>query len=639
MNQINLLVIIVCKKDFENIKIAEIPTGYIKFVPDNINIEDMMSVNSSQINLLNKALNSRTLPDVLIMCEDQLIEPAHLNKILEILYSCERHGAVVSLNGHSQGICSLAKEEYEKASKYLGDYRVIPRIESLPALIKAEMFERFGLLDEGFKSISGALSDFSLRFNEYGWSTVRANCWNDSAGVESFTENDEEIIQKKYPYIRKIEEMYYVHEEKAVEHFASVLIQEKPTLLFSLYEVPPSYNGTANYALKLFEAFWDNYHEKYNISILVKKSTDEFYGFSARYPRVYYPENVKCRIFRLGYVVSQVLFAEHMDIINKCCLKYGICMLDIICLRSHYLCKNDTGRFGLFRDSILYADLMLSISRFSHDDIASFFRDEMHDTNIRTGIIYLGTDRKMSASMPDRTAVPFETGDYFIVIGNPYRHKMIEPVLGILKEAEENFIVIGTKTEGFYQKSRRIYGYVSGWIGGTSLDGLIAESKGIIFPSVYEGFGLTLYDAAVHRKKIIVSDTQVNLELKQYLDEYGNRVITYRNQKELITILQEQDFDDDVPKDSVNLRSWEDTAKDLEAWLENMHKEETDIIRLERRWRYLKRYGSECSSHADRKKNEKKERLIRKCISSFPRMYKLYRKIVTAIDKEHYGSH
>lgn len=605
---------------------------------------DVLWARPSQVACINESLaGNGQIPDVLIICEDQMEELDCYSKLLKVLYSCEKHGAAMPLNMYSRGM-RLTRERYEKISQYLGEYRVIPYIESLPVLIKAETFERFGLLDESFPSITGALADFSFRFNQYGWSTVRVNCWNDgSAMTGMLNEKEREIVQKRYPYIHEIEEIYYQRAERASEHFADVLVPQdadrKPSLLFSLYEVPPSFNGTANYALKLLAAFWDACHEKYEISILVKQNADEFYKLSEKYPRVYYPETVKQYTFRLGYVASQVLCPEHMDIINKCCLKYSVCMLDIICLRSHYLCKNDPNRLELFRDSIEYADLMLSISQFSHDDINCFFHDELRNASVRTGVMYLGTDKKISAEKHETALTPFEKNDYFIVIGNAYRHKMIEPTLEVLKDMEENFIVIGTKTEGYYHKSKRIYGYVSGWLAHNSLDQMIAASKAIIFPSVYEGFGLTLYDAAVFQKKIIVSDTQVNLELKELLGEYGGEIITYRRLEDIRNILTENDFENDRTKIPVAIRSWQDAAKELDVWIESMHEEKTDIIRLEHRWKYLKRYQSECNQSAVKKSSVRKERLIGRCISSFPRTYQLYRKVVTAIDKEHYGSH
>lgn len=611
--------------------------------PEDFQTADTLVVRPAQIALVNERLEGgRQIPDVLIICENQMKEPDCFDKLWKVLYACEKHGAAVSLNIYSKGIC-LTKEQYEKASGYLDEYRVIPYIETIPVLIKAEVFERFGLFDERFSNIAGALMDFSLRFNQFGWSTVRVNSWSDGAAcTEKFGEKERDILLGRYSYVSKIEEIYYTYAEKATEHFVDVLTMEtnrKPGLLFSLYEIPPSFNGTANYALKLLAAFWDLCHEKYEISILVKENADEFYKLSEKYPRVYYPETVKQYTFRLGYIASQVLCAEHMDIINKCCLKYSICMLDIICLRSHYLCKNDPGRLELFRDSIEYADVMLSISQFSHDDIIGFFHDEMQNAAARTGVLYLGTDKETFAAAAGKPSGPFQTGDYFIVIGNAYKHKMIEPVMEILKAIEENFIVIGTKTEGYYPKSRRIYGYVSGWLDHDRLNCMIAGSKGIVFPSVYEGFGLTLYDAAVYQKKIIVSDTQVNLELKKLLGEYGGEIITYRRPEDLGNILSEIDFENNRAGTPAAIRNWQDVAKELDTWIEGMHEEETDPIRLERRWKYLKCYQSECSRIAVKRSNVRKERLVGKCISSFPRTYQLYRKVVTAINKEHYGSH
>lgn len=615
-----------------------------RVITENIHVEDTLVVESTQINRINEAiLSSKPLSEILIICEDQIIEQNNFDKMLECLYSCERHGAVVSLNMYSEEICRLTREQHEKTSKYLSRYKVIPYIESIPVIIKVEMFERFGLLDESMRSIMGALAEFSMRFNQYGWSTVRANCWSDGGiSLKKVIGCDIDILKKKYPYIHKIEEMYYIHQQKAAEHFADKLILEKghkPKLLFSLYEVRPSYNGTANYALDLLAAFWNSYHDKYDISILIGKAADEFHKLSKKYPQVYYYDTIRQHTFHVGYVVSQVFCAEHMDIINKCCLKYSVCILDVICLRIHCLSKNDDNRFDLFRDSIEYANLMLSISHFSHDDIVSLFHDEVHGVGVRTGVIHLSTNKKISDVTTGRTTGPFRKYDYFIVIGNVNKYKMIEPILEVLKDIKANFVVIGAKTEGYYDKSKRIYGYVSGWLDSDSLNNMIMNSKCIIFPSVYEGFGLTLYDAAVYRKYIVVSDTQVNLELKKLLGEYGSYVLTYRRLEEIKTILSENTFEDSNINQTAEIRNWQDAAKDLDFWIESMQKEEIDILQLERRWKYLKRYGDEYNHLQTKKSSTRlKELFIGRCIACFPKTYQLYRKLVTAIDKEHYGS-
>lgn len=645
MEQIKLLIVIIYNKNSEKIdQQIKSRTQYLRIKSRDFDVIDIMHIKATQISLLNEVVNNRQISDVFITHENQIVPLENLRKMLETLHFCEKHGAVVSLNSYSQGICKLTEFQYNEISKYLSGYRVIPYIESYPVVIKIEMFERFGLFDETFESIFSALVDFSLRFNQYGWSTVRANCWNDSKSCfESLFKIDKEMIQKRYSYLHSIEEIYFVKGEKAVEHFASIIIQEKSQnteLLFSLYEVPPAYNGTANYALKLLAAFWDRYHEKYNISILVKRNTNEFYKLSDKYPRVYFPDTIRSQTFHLGYIVSQILFPEHMDIINTCCLKYCICMLDIICLRSHYLCKNDMDRYNLFRDSIEYSNLMLSISKFSCDDIVSFFYDEIQNAKIKTGYIYLGTDKEQIETKKLNEYIgPFKTDDYFIVIGNPYKHKMIEPVLEILREIPENFIVIGTKTEGYYKKSRRIYGYVSGWLNNDILSQMIVGAKCIIFPSVYEGFGLTLYDAMIYQKKIIVCDTQINLELKQLFKEQSSYIIPYRRLEEIKTIILEETYRNSKEKQNIKVRSWNDVAIDLEMWIDDMQNEAISIEKLEYRWKYLKRYQNKSDILMTKKNNEKYEKIIAGCISRFPRTYKLYRKIVTLIDKEHYGNH
>lgn len=586
--------------------------------------------NDDKIDEINKKIEKTgdDTPYILFMDDAQMLSPADMQEMIQVLDLCERHGAVTARNTHRE------------LSKYLERYQVVPYIDTLPVLVRKENFDRFGLLDENQPDIRNALAEFSMRINQYGWNTVRAN--------QVFADCKQEYtihlsqLNDKYPYIQQIEELYRGQQETAAEHFAELLCQSsdtKPSILFSLYEVPPAFNGTSNYALKLLEAFYELYHDKYNICILAKENTDQFHGLSEKYKNVYNTRNVYQYRFDLGYSVSQVLTAEHLDILNRCCLKFSVCMLDIICLRSHYLLKNDIDRLEYFRDSIRFSDLMLSISKFSLHDIESYFRKDIETYQIKTGYVYLATDKAPDEDTGNKIKLPFQPNDYYIVIGNPYKHKMIEPLIESIRNTEENFIVIGTKVEGFCDKARKIYGYISGWLDGDTLNDMLAASKGIIFPSVYEGYGLTFYDAMVYGKNIIVSDTEVNYELRDYFEDYRQNIYVYRKLEEITEILKNISPNTQIKSKPEKIRNWKDAAKELEGYLHDVLVEEFDINKLENRWQYLKKYHMANNTQSKSEHKEWRKQFFQRCVARFPRIYKIYRRLVVAIDKDHYGSH
>ena len=66
---------------------------------------DVLLVCPSQIALINERLSgNKQNSDVLIICEKQMKVLECYNKLWEVLYSCEKHGAAVSLNVYSRGI-------------------------------------------------------------------------------------------------------------------------------------------------------------------------------------------------------------------------------------------------------------------------------------------------------------------------------------------------------------------------------------------------------------------------------------------------------------------------------------------------------------------------------------------------------
>ena len=129
--------------------------------------------------------------------------------------------------------------------------------------------------------------------------------------------------------------------------------------------------------------------------------------------------------------------------------------------------------------------------------------------------------------------LPFD--NYFVVFGNFYKHKFVPQLLEALKSSKHRIIVIGSTSEGAIGNS--MYGYKSGNLSDEFIDYVLGNSLGIIFPSIYEGFGLPFLDGMSYSKKIIVNNTELNRELRNYFDAFSENVYIFNSLDEVDGIL------------------------------------------------------------------------------------------------------
>ena len=159
-----------------------------------------------------------------------------------------------------------------------------------------------------------------------------------------------------------------------------------------------------------------------------------------------------------------------------------------------------------------------------------------------------------------------------------------------LEKCDAKFVVLGAKKEG--NLAENVYGYPSGGLSDAFIRSMVENSMGIVFPSVYEGFGLPFLDGIKYDKKLIVTDNELNRELRNFFENYSSNVFLYKNPDELPQMVE------DIKKDPKvvyaggvkKIRTWTDSATELEAFIARLLKTPVDKEVLARRWndcRYL----------------------------------------------------
>lgn len=555
----------------------------------------------------------KTDNDILLLNSDTEVTDGFLEEMRGVLYAAEKHGVVCPRSNNATLLTIPVKNELKKGISAEDSYAIfqeikslLPRQQVIPTgvgfafLIKRHLIKEYGLFDEVYSPGYNEENDFCMRINQYGFNIMMANrAYVFHHESRSFGEKKKKldmehslILTKRYPYYWDRVNLYFSRQMNVIDYYADLIsknLYPKKRVLISLYEMPAAYNGTAQHGLLFLESFYKLFKDKYQIGVLINRSADEFFNVSSKYPNVYLPEELEGR-YHIAYVPSQIIHTEHLHILNRSCLKYAFCMQDIISIRSDYLLVQDWEREDVFRKSIRYCDGIIPFSKFSLDDMKDYYKKEFESREVFTKVVYLAAVKNDVKERTSENLLPYEA--YFVVLGNQYKHKYLEILLPFLCKSKYNFVVIGSKTTGELEKN--VYGYKSGNLEEAFINKIFDNATGIIFPSVYEGFGLPILNAISYRKHIIINDNPLNREQLEMLEYYKKNIHLFATGEEIENYL---DIISANPKAEIDEekyveRTWDDVASEVEAALEEIDKQELDSVRLEQRWdemRYLER--------------------------------------------------
>ncbi len=548
--------------------------------------------------------------DILLLNSDTAVTPGAIDEMREVLYLSEKHGIVcprssnatlLTMPVHNNTGDLLSEEKsysvFTQMKDVLPRYSIIPTGVGFAFLIRRELIDRNGLFDEIYSPGYNEENDFCARVNQYGYNVVMANRAyiyhfegrSFGSSKSEYEVKNHKTFTDRYPYYDGLVDRYFNQHISPLEYYADLIakdVYEKPRLLISLYEVPSAYNGTAQYGLSITKGFIERFSDKYDIHILINNDADEFHKVSEKYKNVWHPDNIN-GTFHIAYAPSQIIHLEHLFILNRVALKYVFAMQDIISIRSHYLLMQDYERLEIFRKSIDYCDGIIGISAFSLKDTKDYYTAEFARREIPEKVVRHGINTEFCEKKSDES-LPFDK--YFMVYGNFYKHKYLAETIPVLKKCDANFIILGAKEKG--RLAANVYGYRSGGLTDEFIEKLVSSSTALIFPSVYEGFGLPFLDGIKYDKKVLVTNNELNRELRDYFDNYSENVILFDEPGELIEKTREVLENPEVSYKGgkKEMRTWQDAAADIDSFVEEILARPLDAETLTRRWnecRYL----------------------------------------------------
>ncbi len=211
-----------------------------------------------------------------------------------------------------------------------------------------------------------------------------------------------------------------------------------------------------------------------------------------------------------------------------------------------------------------------TVSRFSQHELAQIFRIPPNDIHV----IHNGCEHLQSIEGDDSALTDYhlEQDQYFLFVGSPAPNKNLARAIeafAALKDDTMKFVVVGAKKGNVFGKTTlqshpRVI--LCDRLSDEAIVGLYQSAKVLVFPSIYEGFGIPPLEAMMQGCPVLASSIPVIKEVcgdaAQYFDPYNVKDISRAMRMALETDLRTDAFTAQAEAQCA-LYSWERSAKQV----------------------------------------------------------------------------
>jgi hypothetical protein len=206
---------------------------------------------------------------------------------------------------------------------------------------------------------------------------------------------------------------------------------------------------------------------------------------------------------------------------------YG--MLDPIAYDCLYL--SDTVDLDTIWGAVFaHSNGIIYISDFVQEQFRRRFRVR---TGLRELVTYLSLDYR---DYTDKAAACTPDAGYILVIGNAFAHKRVPATVDALNQAfpREKILVLGIAED----HRQNVISYESGHLSENQIDQLLRGARFVVFPSLYEGFGIPVVKSLAYGKPVLARSIPTNRAIQERLGEVEN-LILYSSTGELVERLRQ----------------------------------------------------------------------------------------------------
>ena len=539
--------------------------------------------------------------DVLVVAPGTTVPEAVLDELASVLDASERHGLATARFGA------------ESLSELLPRYGITPVASPGCLLVRRTLVTNFGLFDATAPSLTAAVADLSLRLDRYGYSTVTANHAVAEAPGAPLSAVDRAWLAGRHPASARLLDALQEATTDPVVWFADVLVpSDRVRVLIDLAHLAPLHNGTSKVALAFVDYLVRHVDRaQYEIVLAAYDDTVDVFDLRRHGLRIVRPGDSGER-FHLGYVPTQVFTVDDLLALNRSCARIVVTDLDIISVRSAALLAAKPERRATFLDAFTWADRVVSISEAARDDALAYFTELPAERFVAVPQGYVPPSDGTGGSLPQGV----QAGEYVLVVGNWLPHKALGEAVTALDGNTEGrpVVVLGG---GSRLASTGVHPVPSGHLTDGAVEELVRQSAVVVFPSLYEGFGLPIAEAAAHGRPIVLSDTAVAREVAGLFP--GNAFFA-ETLADLPALVQQALSAGAVPASTV--RTIDDYSAEVWRLLTSIARTDVDADHLRRRMAHFRQLESYLTALGGGSLTARARRWVERRRTSSPRLYR-----------------
>lgn len=483
--------------------------------------------------------------DILLLNSDAELTPGAVHELRAVLDLSPRHGAVCPRSNHatiatipvlhsSAGLPTpeRAREVFEGIRDELPRYYVTPVAVGFCLLIRRRAIRNHGLFDEIYGAGYNEENDFCMRINGMGYSSVLANrafvlhAASSSFGEQRRHELDARnfrILEERFPYytesVTRFAELGY----EAADRFADLLVpptEPRPhRVLLDVHHLSKHYDGTTKNVLSLIELLSESPREGIDVALAAYPDVAEFFHLERYGMRVLDYDQID-EIFDLGITAVPITSVGQLAKLTRHCARIAMSFLDAIALRTYALVSTTPMKPTVVQTALRWADRVITISSGALADMEELYPGALDGVRNRTVVITQGSGRAIGGDheglgsisvLTSSARAAIAAGGYALVVGNGFAHKQVVPTLEGLAGSGVPVIAMGDRLLAARYPDVPIL--VSGTLTEEEMEALYEGAAVVVCPSAYEGFGLSLAEAAQHGKRVVAFDTVVAREV------------------------------------------------------------------------------------------------------------------------------
>lgn len=508
-----------------------------------VNPRNLGFVTSANAGLKRAALRGH---DALLLNSDTLVFPGAIPEMRRIA-ALEPLIGFVNPRSNNATICSLphqrecralppaeAHRRYAALARYLPEFQFVPTGVGFCLLIKLEVLEEFGFFDECYSPGYNEENDLILRANRGGYRVALANrafVYHAAGGSFDATEaaalerRNEQRLHRRYPEYAPALRQYLNGPQYRAERLLGALPAAgaaRPAVAFDFSYFAPLHNGTFTAGKRLLESaarLWP-----YDLHVVVSPEARRFHRLDD-IPGLHFTTPEAACVFAASLCFGQPFTLEHFGRMAATGLVNVYVMLDAIGYDCLYLRQPDLD--AIWSAVFAHADGVVYISRFTAEQ---FRRRFSRRPGLRELVCPLSLDVRDHA--PDE---PPQRGEHLLIVGNHFSHKFVAPTARALREAfpGESILALGLQPDAV----PGVRTLPSGPIEPERMRHLFRTARLIIFPSLYEGFGLPIMEGLAHRRPVLARDLPTAREIRDGSGA-GENLILYSTTRDLVRRLQ-----------------------------------------------------------------------------------------------------